>query len=1413
LLFIKWLESAIKVIRMELFLRKFLSRRGALALLPALVFGLAQHASAQSSPVSGYTGLVDDLNVGVTATITNFGSNSTSISPFILDLTTGQTVQITNNATIDGGTNFVQFQGNGVTRLFYVHPNASLTLNNLELIGGWSTNGGAIYNEGTLIISNCLITGNTASNVSGANGGSGFPGLDSNGTNGGSGDLAAGGAIYSTGPVFISYSILTNNNVQAGNGGNGGNAGGAIGSGGNAGNGGYAYGGALYTTGSTNVFYMTEFANNQCTAGNGGTGGSFASNGPLDSLNFGGAAGLGGFCAGGAAFIAGPIYVTNCIFFGNEAQAGSTGAAEVDADGGGADGSAGGDAIGGALFITNQVANADFVNTIFAFNSCLGGAGGDTSLTNAIGGVGGAAVAGGLWSGATLVQMQFCTLATNTLLGGAAGLNSDGGINGTIGGTAGWDIYRTAGVFELSDSILSGNAPGGNAPNAAGVTDAGYNIISDASVVKNTIVTTTKLNTNPDLNSGLSPVGRTAIGGPSGFQQMWTLELLGGSPAASFVPGVPGSTFPATDEVLDDRSTPTSAGAFEYNNIGIIVTNALPANLIISTLPGTNLTGAGDTVAFTNTIDAQIYSNTTPLGYQWQLDGTNIFDNANYSGTTSNILVVRRITATDEGDYTVLVSPSLLEGAITSSVVVLILTNPPAIKAEPVSQINRPVGSIVTFTLNVGPFPQGYSYQWLFGETALSLTNLPARSEYSGTNSNVLTIDPATDADAGFYSVIVSNGFNSIDYGVKTSAVVRLTIVPDHARPTITLTSPPANVRTNVLVMEGTASDNAQVTNVLYWITNINAGLIPVTNVLTGNATLTTNGSTNLNGPNTMLWSITNMPLPGTNILLVQSVDYSSNVSAVLTRRFFYEVPSSLTLMSNTVGGAGTLTGHAFIHGDATPSNHASLNIGEGYTIVAVPNAASLLGNWTNSSGTNVFITNGNTLHFVMESNTVIQAYFVSNIFLGEGMHGTFNGLFYVTNVILTNDVVTNQIVGTNGMTNDIVFTNQTVTSEVAFASAGMIDNLVLSRQGSFSGKLLLAGDSYTLSGTFDAFGNLTNHVIARSAELGGPLIVDMNLDTNGSGIITGFVTNAAWPTNSYLWAALAAATPGTSNYTLLMFPPNGESTNTASPSGYGYALMTDRGGTVTLSGGLADGTTFSQTVPASQAGDVPVYVSLYSKTGFLFGWLNLTNLDSTYTSDGLIWIKGVPARPTLLFPDGFTNRVYTEGSAWTKPGAITLASTNTLVISDAGLDLVYTAGVKNNNELVNSSDNPTNSLTGTINLNTGLLQITFGNGNGRSTTRGYGAVLQNMDNAAGYFVIGTNTGSIILSGVGSPLLLHPLIPVILPPPVPEGFGGSGQDAGLIIYQALHPVGPPLPPPVADAAGALGGGSAPTNGP
>ena len=513
--------------------------------------------------------------------------------------------------------------------------------------------------------------------------------------------------------------------------------------------------------------------------------------------------------------------------------------------------------------------------------------------------------------------------------------------------------------------------------------DAGYNISSDASLTRSASVTTSKFNVNPGLESQLSPIG-VKIGGTYGTNTMITLTILSNSPANSFVPGVPGVTFPATDETLADRRTPTSGGAYEFNPITVQSNAGLPTILSIS--PGTNLTGAGKSVTFTATVNSQIHTNPLPFGYQWQFNGTNVSDGASYSGTASNVLTIKNAGLADEGQYVVVVSPTLLEGRRHQHAAGGVDPDQSAGHRQRVERSLAAFG--IDRDLYFGRWP-------LSARLLLSMAaqwKQPAPEPYSGANSNVLTIDPATATNAGLYSVIVSNGFDGNDYGTKTSAVVRLTITPDNTRPTVTIVSPLLNARTNnpnMLIAYGVAPDNAQVSNVMYWFTNYNAGLNPpVTTNVYGLATLTTNGNTNVNIAQTLFWSITNPPAPGTNILAVQSVDYSGNRSPVVTRRFFYQVPANLNLTTEHYRRSGDADRPCFHQRRHAPSNSATLNIGEGYSIVATPNSTSLLGNWTNTLGTNLVVTNGNTINFIMESGTDIQAFFVSNIFLGAEFTG-----------------------------------------------------------------------------------------------------------------------------------------------------------------------------------------------------------------------------------------------------------------------------------------------------------------------------------------------------------------------------------------------------------------------------------------
>lgn len=178
----------------------------------------------------------------------------------------------------------------------------------------------------------------------------------------------------------------------------------------------------------------------------------------------------------------------------------------------------------------------------------------------------------------------------------------------------------------------------------------------------------------------------------------------------------------------------------------------------------------------------------------------------------------------------------------------------------------------------------------------------------------------------------------------------------------------------------------------------------------------------------------------------------------------------------------------------------------------------------------------------------------------------------------------------------------------------------------------------------------------------------------------------------------------------------------------------------------MADGTAFSQTVPLSGNGDLPVYGNLYGSTGLLLGWINM---ESGAPAGNLTWIKPA-SRATAFYTNGFTNMVSVQGSLWTNPPPKTAAvdlPSGQLYISNGTLppNLTFNVAVSSSNTLVKLPGSPTNSLSGSINTKTGFLTVTFGNGVKATTTTGTGAMLQNANRAAGFFLGTNNAGSILL--------------------------------------------------------------------
>jgi hypothetical protein len=247
---------------------------------------------------------------------------------------------------------------------------------------------------------------------------------------------------------------------------------------------------------------------------------------------------------------------------------------------------------------------------------------------------------------------------------------------------------------------------------------------------------------------------------------------------------------------------------------------------------------------------------------------------------------------------------------------------------------------------------------------------------------------------------------------------------------------------------------------------------------------------------------------------------------------------------------------------------------------------------------------------------------------------------------------------------------------------------------------------------------------------------------------VTGTNITPAWTSLGTLFASasLAATSLDGGRYTLLI-PPAATSNGTNSPSGYGYALLTNNPGTaavppsVTITGALADGTVISQNVPIGEDNGIPVYQNITTPApGLLFGRLYLSN--SPALSGDLTWIR--KAASSTIFRAGFTNdSLAVQGSTWLPATPLTsFITTGAELEVSGGRQGTHTAMISVNNTNLVPTTVVADFKSASINTNTGQLTVAFTNGFVRT---GQGAVLQNgVPGVAGggFFIMGTSPSS-----------------------------------------------------------------------
>lgn len=358
----------------------------------------------------------------------------------VIDLTQALP-DLTDSVSISGpGANLVTVRRNsgGNYRIFNVFATGAVTLSGLTMSNGFSSNGGAIANgSGTVNVTNCVLTGNSASSPGDGGGISNYSTgtvnvtnstISSNTATGNGGGIenrsngsvnitnstlsgnttsgsSKGGGIFNAGMVIVTNSTLSGNSTSSGS------------------------GGGISNSGTVNVTNSTLSGN--FTNSNSGPGGGIFNSGLVNVTNstLSGNASPGG--GGGIENLGGTANVTNSTLSGNATDGGLGGGIGSD---------------GGTLNVTNSTLSGNTAR-FGAGGGIANGPTGTASVTNSaiIGNSStlGTSSGGGISNGGT-VQVKNSIIALNTHVLSpdvegtfiSAGFNVIGKTDGSTGFTA-----------------------------------------------------------------------------------------------------------------------------------------------------------------------------------------------------------------------------------------------------------------------------------------------------------------------------------------------------------------------------------------------------------------------------------------------------------------------------------------------------------------------------------------------------------------------------------------------------------------------------------------------------------------------------------------------------------------------------------------------------------------------------------------------------------------------------------------------------------------------------------------------------------------------------------------------------------------------------------------------------------------
>ena len=324
---------------------------------------------------------------------------------------------------------------------------------------------------------------------------------------------------------------------------------------------------------------------------------------------------------------------------------------------------------------------------------------------------------------------------------------------------------------------------------------------------------------------------------------------------------------------------------------------------------------------------------------------------------------------------------------------------------------------------------------------------------------------------------------------------------------------------------------------------------------------------------------------PGLNVITVTATDSSGNVgSDALAVTYTPTVPP----LPLRLTGAGQITGDA--------AEGAVLNVGQTYTLRAVPGAGEIFGGWSGS-----IVSESAQLTFTAEEGMEVVANFMANPF--AAVKGGYVGL-----------VETEPFA--RGMS----------------GSAGV----QVTGEGAFSAVLRFGAETVRFAGAFDSKGRFTGQVV-RTGKPSLQLVLALEL-TDGRERLTGLISDGTTTAAINADPALSPA-PQRGRYTAVL---ERDAASTTLPAGIGFGTMiVGADGSVRYAGRLGDGSAVTLDGYVTTRGQWPVYAPLYNGRGALIGRVNLRDIPQTSDLDGrLHWQR----------PGGSEGDVSLMGSTYARP-------------------------------------------------------------------------------------------------------------------------------------------------------------------